>query len=103
MYDGSARSKESSWTLNNFLQKGPHLIPKLFDAPIHFRSRPIAVTTGIEKAFPMIGIEESDCDMLRFLWFLDLFSVDSKVVHLRFTHLAFGLRPSLVILGEVMQ
>ena len=103
VYDGSARSKESSWTLNDFLQKGPNLIPKLFDVLIRFRSHPIAVMADIEKAFLMIGIEESDRDVLRFLWFSNPFNIDSEVVHQRFTRLVFGLKPSPAILGEVIQ
>lgn len=103
VYDGSARSKESCWALNDFLQKGPNLIPKLFDVLIRFRSHPIAVTADIEKAFLMIRIEECDRDMLRFLWFSDPFNVNSEIVHLRFTRLVFGFRPSPAILGEVIQ
>ena len=103
VYDGSARSKESSWTLNDFLQKGPNLIPKLFDVLICFRSHPIAVMADIEKAFLMIGIEESDRDVLSFLWFLNPFNVDSEVVHLRFTRLVFGLKPSPAILEVIQQ
>ena len=57
----------------------------------------------IEKAFLMIGIKESDRDVLKFLWFLDPFNADSEVVHLHFTCLVFGLRPLPAILGEVIQ
>lgn len=103
VYDGSARSKESKLTLNDHLQKGPNLIPKLFDVLIRFRNHPVAVTADIEKAFLMIGIEKSDRDMLRFLWFLDPFNIHSEMIHLRFTRLVFGLRPSPAILGEVIR
>ena len=67
---------------------------------IHFR---IHLNAVIEKAFLKIEIKEPDRDMLRFLWFLDPFNVDSEVVLLRFTHLVFGLRPSPTILGEVIK
>ena len=40
--------------------------------------------------------------MLWFLWFKDLFKFDSEVVHLRFTKLVFGLRPSPAMLGAVI-
>ena len=89
--------------MNDLFQKGPYLIPKLFDVLSRFRSHLIAVMADIEKAFLMIGIDKSDRDMLRFLWFLDPFNVDSEVVHLHFTCLVFGLRPSPAILGEVIQ
>ena len=74
MYDGSARFSESHLSLNDCLQAGPNLIPKLFDILIRFR----ALTADIEKAFLMIGIHESDRDMLRFLGFADPHKEDMK-------------------------
>ena len=50
----------------------------------------------------MIGIDEDDCDVLRFLWYQDPFNQNSEVVHLRFTRLVFGLCPSPAILGAVI-
>ena len=44
---------------------------KLFDVLIHVRGKHIALTGDIENAFLMIGIHESDRDMLRFLWIND--------------------------------
>jgi len=54
----------------------------------------VALTGDIEKGFLMIGIRESDRDMLRFLWLQDPFQENSKLLHFRFTRLVFGLRPS---------
>ena len=102
VYDGSAKSSESNLSLNDCLQKGPNLIPKLFKVLVRFHSYPIAVTANIEKAFLMIEIEESDRDMLRFLWFSDPFDVKGEIQHLRFTRLVFGLKPSPAILGNVI-
>lgn len=67
VYDGSARFSESHLSLNDCLQTGPNLIPKLFDILIRFHGYHIALTADIEKAFLMIGIHESDRDMLRFI------------------------------------
>ena len=50
MYDGSAKEKGQSFSLNDCLHTGPNYIPLLFDILI-FRSYPIAVTADIEKAF----------------------------------------------------
>ena len=63
VYDGSAKSNESSLSLNDCLHKGPNLIPKLFDVLIRFRNHPAALTGDIEKAFLMMGIEETNRDM----------------------------------------
>jgi len=102
VYDGSAKSKESGVSLNDCLQTGPNLIPKLFDVMVRFRGHLIAVTTDIEKAFLMVGVCESDRDMLHFLWLKDPHHANSEVLTLRFTRLVFGLRPPPAILGEVI-
>ena len=101
VYDGSTKFNDSI-SLNDCLQMGPNLIPKLFDVLIRFRSSRIALTADIEKAFLMIGISESDRDKLRFLWFNEPHREDSEVMQLRFTRLVFDLRPSPAILGAVI-
>ena len=49
----------------------------------------------------MIGINEADRDVLRFLWFKHP-NKTSEMTHLRFTRLVFGLRPSPAVLGAVI-
>ena len=90
------------FSLNDCLQTGPNLIPKLFNVLVKFRSYSIALTADIEKAFLMVRISEHDRDSLRFLWLKDPFNVDSAIMHYRFTRLVFGLRPSPAILGAVI-
>ena len=51
----------------------------------------------------MVGINETDRDMLRFLWFKDPDDLNSEIVHLKFTHLVFGLRPSPGISTSTIQ
>jgi hypothetical protein len=102
VYDGSAKSQPDEPSINDCLEQGPNLIPKLFDILIKFRSHPIALTADIEKAFLMIGINKSDRDMLRFVWFSDPSNLDSEIQHFRFTRLVFGLRPSPAILGSIL-
>ena len=102
VYDGSARSVGDNYSLNDCLQKGPNYIPKLFEVLIRFRCHQIAVTADIEKAFLMVGIKESDRDLLRFLWLKTPSTLQSEIVHLRFARLVFGLRPSPAILGAVI-
>ena len=41
--------------------------------------------------------------MLRFLWFKDPDDLNSEIVHLKFTHLVFGLRPSPGISTSTIQ
>ena len=51
----------------------------------------------------MIGINEEDRDMLRFLWLKDAKDPHSEILKLRFRRLVFGLRPSPAILGATIQ
>ena len=51
----------------------------------------------------MVGINETDRDMLRFLWLKDPDDMTSELVHLRFTRLVFGLRPSPAILVSTIR
>ena len=102
VYDGSAKSTSTPFSLNDCLMTGPNLIPKLFNILVKFRWNIVAVTADIEKAFLMIGIRPSDRDMLRFLWFNNPEQPDSEVTHFRFTRLVFGLRPSPAILSCVI-
>ena len=102
VYDGSAKLSDAELSLNDCLQTGPNLIPKLFDMLVQFRSHPVAITADIEKAFLMIGIAPADCDVLRFLWFQDPSKLDSPIIQFRFTRVVFGLRPSPAILGAVI-
>ena len=100
VYDGSAKPSGSNHSLNDCLQTGPNYTPQLFDTLVRFRWHKIGLTADIEKAFLMVGINEADKDMLRFLWFNDPGDINSDIIHLRFTRLVFGLRPSPAILGS---
>jgi len=102
VYDGSAKANGQEVSLNDCLQTGPNFIPKLFDVLIKFRSYSFALTADIEKAFLMVGINNPDRDVIRFLWLEDPCKPDSNVLHLHFTRLVFGLRPSPAILGAVI-
>ena len=63
IYDGSAKSKELGVSLNDYIQTGPNLIPKLFDIMVRFRGYLIALTADIEKAFLMVCVCGSDRDI----------------------------------------
>ena len=102
VYDGSATSNESNISLNDYLQVGPNLIPKLFNILLRFQCYGVALIADIEKAFLMIGIKESDCDMLQFLWFKEPLDGNSEIIWFQFTRFVFGLRPSPAILGAVI-
>ena len=55
------------------------------------------------SAFLIVGINETDRDMLLFLWLKDPDDLNSEIAHLRFIRLVFGLRPSPAILASTIQ
>ena len=103
VYDGSARPAERAHSLNDCLETGPNFTPQLFDTLVKFRWHRIGLTADIEKAFLMVGIRETDRDMLRFLWLKDPNDPNSEIAHFRFTRLVFGLRPSPAILASTIR
>ena len=102
-YDGSTKPPERTHSLNDCLETGPNYTRQLFDTLVNFRWHKIGLTADIEKAFLMVGINETDRDMLRFLWLKDPDDLNSEIVHLRFTCLVFGLRPSPAILASTIR
>ena len=50
----------------------------------------------------MVSMQESDRDVLRFLWFDDVHSEECKMVCLRFTRVVFGVSCSLFLLNATL-
>ena len=48
----------------------------------------------IEKSFLLVHMNETDKDVLRFLWVDDIDKAELKVITLRFTRVMFGLSSS---------
>ena len=102
MYDGSAKPPDRDHSLNDCLQTGPNYTPQLFDTLVKFCWHIIGLTADIEKVFLMVGINEADRDMLRFLRFKNPDELNSEIEHLRFTRVVFGLSPSPAILASTI-
>ena len=90
IFDGAA-------SLNDCLNPGPRLQNNIWKVLVRGRFNPAAVTGGIEKAFLLVRIKESDQDALRFHWRYDK---NSALETLRFTRALFGLTSSPFLLGE---
>ena len=103
VFNGSAKSKKEELSINDCLERGPNIMPSLFDILVRFRSNPYAVVADIEKAFHMITIKEEDRDALRFLWLKRVDEGLTEVVVYRFCRLVFGLKPSPAILGSTIK
>ena len=100
VFDGSVKELNQC-SLNECLEKGPNLIPHIFNILLRFRTYLVGIIADIEKAFHQILVYKDDRDMLEFLWLEDVWS-DHSVVHYRFCWLVFGLTPSPAILNTVI-
>jgi len=100
VFDASA--KRDGPSLNDCVHAGPPLTPLLIDFMMRFRCHQIALVGYIKKAFLMVGVNEADCDLLRFLWVKDPFASEPKVELKRFTRLVFGVSSSPYLLNATL-
>ena len=98
VYDASTRNNGPS--LNDCLEAGPSLLPKIFEIMARFRSYTIGITNDIQSAFLNIRVEEKDRDYLRFLWFDDITKSLPEVIVKRFTSVLFGVSSSPFLIGD---
>lgn len=66
VYDCSAEYQGTS--LNKELYQGPDLTNSLVGVLNRFRQERVAFMTDVESMFYQVRVPESDCDLLRFLW-----------------------------------
>ena len=81
------------------MEKGPCMIPLLFDIIIRFRTYKVALVSDIQQAYLNVEINEEDRDFLRFLWIDNIDSENPKVITYRFTRVLFGMGPSQFLLA----
>ena len=98
VYDASAKVKNGI-SLNDCLETGPCLLPKIFEILVRFRCFKYALTSDIKSAFLNIRVNERDRDFLRFLWISDIHESDPAIIIKRFTSVLFGLNSSPFLLG----
>ena len=86
VFAASAKSNKDNVSLYEILYKGPCMLPALYNLLLKFRMKPIAITADIEKAYLQIRVNECHRDLLRFLWYKNLFSTEpTKMQRYRFT------------------
>ena len=103
VYDGSSKTPDRDYSMNDCLEVGPNFTPQLVDILLKFRWHNVGVTAGIEKAFLMVAVGKPDQDMLRFLWLKNPTDPNSEILQFRFTRLVFGLRHSPATLGSTIR
>ena len=101
VFDGSAKLKYS-FPLNDTLEKGPNMLPKIFDIIIRFRYYKYALISDIKSACHCIRVNKKDRDLTRFLWFDDIKSNDPKIIKKRYSVVLFGLAPAPFLLSTTV-
>ena len=100
VYDAGSKFRGPS--LNDCLEKGPCMLPKIFDIIVRFRGYTYGITSVIQRAFLNIFLQPTDRNLVRFLWLDDIDSAYPKVVTLRFCTTVFGINSSPFILGATV-
>ena len=90
-------------SLNDCLYKSPCLNPMLYDLFLKFRAHPIAITADVEKAYLPISVHNHDRDLLRFLWYDDVFNENAKIIKIRFSRVIFGATSSQFLLNATIR
>ncbi len=69
VYDGSSHSPGEELSINNCLDKGLNLVLLVSGILIRFRLHHVALIWDVIQAFLMVGVNESDRDAMRFIWY----------------------------------
>ncbi|CAJ0602625.1 unnamed protein product [Cylicocyclus nassatus] len=98
VYDGSAKMK-GPMSLNEALHRGPVLLPDLVGILLRTKLCKILISSDIEKAFLMVGLNHKSRDYTRFLWLKDPHRppTPANLVTYRFTRVPFGLEECIEI------
>ena len=83
VYDASAIKNGPS--LNEKLETGPCLLPKIFEILLRARSHKFLLVSDIQSAILNIRVKETDRNFLRFLWIDDSEKDNPNVAIKRFT------------------
>jgi len=104
VYDGSAHSKASKYSLNECMLKGTNLLPTVLDILFHFRCHAVAVIADIRKAFHQISLHPDDRDVTRFLWLKDPSKplTRENLIYFRYRVVPFGIITSPFLLNATL-
>ena len=102
VFDCSAELSKSSPSLNECLLKGSPDINDMGSILLRARVDPFACTADLEKAFLMVGLNETDRDCCRFFWPQNPFDKNSKMLVYRFKVVLFGSVSSQFLLNSTL-
>ncbi|KAG1682986.1 hypothetical protein GQR58_010380 [Nymphon striatum] len=97
VFDASAKGYNGV-SLNDCVDSGPSLNPKMVEILIRFRRWPISITADITKAFLNISVRPADRDVHRFFW-----DENGKIRIMRFTRVPFGNSSSPFLLNATIR
>ena len=89
-------------SLNECLESGPCLLPKLFNVLVRFRAYKFGLTSDIKSAFLNVRVSEEDSNFLRFSWVSDIKKIDPEIVTKRYTSVTFGVNSSPFLLNATI-
>ena len=102
VFDASVKYHNEK-SLGDILDKGPCLLPYLFDILLRFRVGKIGLTGDIKQAFRQICTDKNDQNYSRLLWFDNVNDTAPKIKILCFTCLVFRLSSSPFILNSTVK
>jgi len=106
VYDASAKTRKENLSLNECLCRGPVLLQDLCGILLRFRLHKVGITADIEKAFHQIGLQESERDVTRFLWFNNFnqpYTSEDHIQEWRFKRVPFGVVSSPFLLSATVE
>ena len=98
VFDASSKMKTQP-SLNDVLHSGPCLLPFLQEILLRFRNGKIDLAADIKQAFLQSSISIEHRDLVRFLWYEDIYKENPKLVTLQFCRVVFGLTCSPLLLN----
>lgn len=103
VYDASCKTSNGK-SLNDYLFRGPVLLPELPGMLLRFRATPIPLLADVEKAFLQLELKLSDRDATRFLWVRDRTKPPdgNNLILYRFQRVPFGFISSPFLLAATI-
>ena len=101
VYDCSSKESNNVPSLNDSLETGASLQPKLFDILIRNHLKRLVITGDAQKAFLQIRTDKRDQDVQHILWYNNL--EDKLIKEFRCSRVIFGASSSPYILGATTE
>ena len=86
-------------SFNDVLHSGPCLLSFLQEILLRFRIGKIGLVADIKQAFLQISINKEHRDLVRFLWYENIYKESPELVILQFCRVVFGLTCSPFLLN----